>query len=473
VANPDHPAVVRTFSFQGQEQGARLINGRVVLVLTNEPRLRWAFPANATAAAAKAATSANKAVVKSSTAADWLPLESITTGHGRSARTATRGASCARTYHTVIDSGLGTVSLVSFDPATSSPGSEVTVVGNAEDVYASATEVYVATTNWQYQGGWGCSYGSGVACPMEPSYILAPFGLRTTTDIYGFDISGPANPQYVGSGTVPGTLIGQYAMSEYDGYLRVATTRGEPTPAPVDGGTPPPQLSDNIVSVLQPQNGALVTVGALHGLGRGEKIYAVRFEGDLGYVVTFSQTDPLYVVDLSNPYQPQLAGRVYLSGYSSFLQPLSTGLLLGIGEAVDQQLRTDGLQLEVFNVAQPGQPSLVSRQQLGSGASSAAEYDPHAILWWPPSGLLVLPVDNYSGPVAGSSADVWSVGSAGTLRQVGALTQPGSADQGYPEIERAVVVGGDIYTLSEQGVMVSDMSSLSRLAWLPYQNTAA
>ena len=168
----------------------------------------------------------------------------------------------------------------------------MTVIGNAEDVYASATQVFVATTNWQFQD-WGCSYGGGVACPMEPAYIVAPFGQRTRTDIYGFDISDPSTPQYVGSGSVPGTLIGQYAMSEYNGYLRVASTRGEPTPAPVDGGTPPPQRSDNLVSVLQPENGALVTVGVLHGLGRGEKIYSVRFAGDLGYVVTFNQTESL------------------------------------------------------------------------------------------------------------------------------------------------------------------------------------
>jgi uncharacterized secreted protein with C-terminal beta-propeller domain len=226
------------------------------------------------------------------------------------------------------------------------------------------------------------------------------------------------------------------------------------------------------VSVLRDEDGALVTVGTLHGLGRGEKIYAVRFVGDLGYVVTFNQTDPLYVVDLTNPEQPVLAGQVSLSGYSSFLQPLSGSLLLGIGQAVDQDLRTEGLQLEVFNVAQPDQPALVSRQQLG-GATSAAEYDPHALLWWPAADLLVLPVDDYSSNGASSSAGVWTVGSSGTLRQVGALSQPVSSQEGYPEIERSVVVGGDIYTLSEQGVMVSDMSSLSRVAWLAYQNTSS
>jgi hypothetical protein len=475
VATPDNPAVMRTFSFQGQEQGARLINGQLVLAITNQAHLLWAYPRSATPAANNAATAANKAEIRASKAAAWLPSETITTRHGharqgRSTATVTRTASCANTYHTVVESGLGTVSLVSLDPASASPGNEVTVMGNAENVYASATQVYVATTDWQEQG-WGCSPGTGMACPMEPAYIVPPFSLRTTTDIYGFDISNPSAPRYLGAGSVPGTLIGQYAMSEYGGYLRVATTKGEPTPAPADGGTPPPRLSDNLISVLQPENGALITVGALHGLGRGEKIYAVRFAGDLGYVVTFNQTDPLYVVDLSDPLHPVLAGQLSLAGYSSFLQPLGNDLLLGIGQSVDQQLRTEGLQLEVFNVAQPGQPALISRQQLANGATSAAEYDPHALLWWPASGLLVLPVDNYSSSMTGSSADIWSIGPGGALRQVGALTQPGSSQAGYPEIERAVVVGGDIYTLSEQGVMVSDMTSLSQVAWLGYPNT--
>jgi uncharacterized secreted protein with C-terminal beta-propeller domain len=373
-----------------------------------------------------------------------------------------------------MGSGLGTVSVVSLDPKSDAPGSEVTVLGNAENVYVSTTQLYVATTAWQFQSGWTCPPTPFAACPMEPADVPAnPVSDDITTDIYGFDISDPSDPQYIGSGTVPGTLTGQYAMSEYDGYLRVATTVGEPTPAPVDGGTAPAQLSDNVVSVLQPQNSALVTVGKLDGLGSGEKIYSVRFEGDLGYVVTFNQVDPLYVIDLSNPLKPALAGQVSLAGYSSFLQPLSAGLLLGVGQAVDQTLAPQGLQVEVFNVSDPSSPSLVSQQELGNGASSAAEYDPHALLWWPQSNLLVLPVNDYSSSGPSSAADVWTVGSSGTLDQVGTLAQPGSSDSGYPEIERALIVGTDIYTLSEQGVMMNDISSLSQVAWLPYQNASS
>jgi uncharacterized secreted protein with C-terminal beta-propeller domain len=469
LANPQVPSVVNTFSFQGQEQAARLINGQVVLTLTNQPRLPWVYAGSGSPAAQKAATAANRAVIRSSKASEWLPSTTVTTGRGKSAKTVMRGASCAGTYHTASSSGLGTVSVVSLDPTSDAPGNEVTVVGNAENVYVSATQLYVATTGWRYQSGWTCPPSPFEACPMEPADVPAgPPSDGASTDIYGFDISNPSEPQYIGSGSVPGTLIGQYAMSEYDGYLRVATTVGEPTPAPVDGGTAPPQLSDNVVSVLQAQDNALVVVGKLEGLGSGEKIYSVRFEGALGYVVTFNQVDPLYVVNLSNPVQPVLAGQVSLSGYSSFLQPLSTGLLLGVGQAVDQTLAPQGLQVEVFDVSDPASPSLVSQQQLSSGATSAAEYDPHALLWWPQSGLLVLPVNDYSGSGPTSAADVWTVSSSGTLDQVGTLAQPGSSENGYPEIERAMIVGNDIYTLSEQGVMANDMSSLSQLAWLPY-----
>ena len=384
---------------QGTEEGARLINGQVVLVLEHQPAFRWFYPVGPGAAAQSAAKAANRALIERSAVSDWLPSVTVSASSAGGRRVSeTRTAACASTYHTARPFGVGTVSVVSLDPTTGSPGSEVTVVGNAEDVYASATDVYVATTSWRDQLAEGGTTGGAIACPLNAMCLPGSFFPQDlSTDVYGFDISNPGTPQYLGSGSVPGTLIGQYAMSEYDGYLRVASTFGEPTLAPVDGGQAPAQLSDNMVSVLQPESGALVTVGSLRGLGEGEKIYSVRFVGDLGYVVTFNQTDPLYVVDMSDPTQPVLAGQVSLSGYSSFLQPLGTGLLLGVGQSVDQELRTQGLQLEVFNVSDPSQPSLVSSQQLGAGAGSAAEYDPHALLWWAPAGLVVLPVDDYSG----------------------------------------------------------------------------
>ena len=105
IADPGHPVVQRTFSFEGEQQGARLIAGQVVLALTDQPRLRWLYPASGTAAADKAATAANRAVIESSTASDWLP--SVSVRPGRRPWGVARTASCSGTYHTVISSGLG------------------------------------------------------------------------------------------------------------------------------------------------------------------------------------------------------------------------------------------------------------------------------------------------------------------------------------------------------------------------------
>ena len=106
---------------------------------------------------------------------------------------------------------------------------------------------------------------------------------KSSTDIHRFDISGTAKPTYLGSGTVPGRLLNQYSLSEYDGSLRVATI----------------SPNDNGLYVLN--SDTLAAEGHLGGLGKGQQIYAVRFLGSLAYVVTFRQTDPLYVIDLSDP----------------------------------------------------------------------------------------------------------------------------------------------------------------------------
>jgi hypothetical protein len=498
LADPAHPNVARTFSIQGYEEGARLINGQVEVVLQSGPQLPWAEPAKPGRIAAEAATEANREMIETSTTSDWLPHVTASRGPGHTGPTLSKATACAKTYHTATSPGLGTVSVVSLNPSFTNPGNEVTVMGSAEDVYASATQLFVAAASWQWHG-WSCPPNAMCPLAMAPSGEpgagsslggSASYPGASSTEIYGFDLSGPAAPAYLGSGSVPGTLIGQYAMSEYDGYLRVATTVGNAATAPADGGPaklpsghlvqddgnkagqgePLGGYSYAMVSVLQPQGGSLVTVGTLSGLGTGEKIYAVRFAGSLAYVVTFRQTDPLYVVDLNNPAWPTLAGQVSLEGYSSFLQPLTANLLLGIGESVNASLRTQGLQLEIFDVSHPSQPTLVARDQLGADASSSAEYDPHAVLWWPSADLLVLPVDKYdtlSGQPS-SVAEVWSVSPSGVLSATGQVAQPSSQQAGTPQVERAVVVGNNLYTVSEQGVMASNLSTLSQVAWLPF-----
>ena len=499
LSDPTHPVVARSFDIQGDYVDARLIGGHVEVVVRSTPQLPFVTPSEGSPAALSAATAQNRAVVLASGPSSWLP--SVTSEPSGT----TTVAPCAAARHTASSSspGLDTVGVVPIDPASDQPGTEVTVVGDATTVYASAGALYVATS----------AAAQPVAVP-EPAASEPSQPAPDTTTIDAFDLSDPSAPRYVGSGQVPGTLIGQYALSEYQGDLRVATTVGSATPPPGEG-TAPVTASDSRVTVLARQGSGLAPVGTVDGLGAGEKIYAVRFVGPLAYVVTFRQTDPLFVVDLTDPTAPRLAGQLPLTGYSSFLQPLGGGLVLGVGQSVDANLRTDGLQVSLFDVTDPAHPALVAKDVL-SGATSPAQDDPHALLYWGPTGTVVMPVFQTEAGPAGTPVDpggtvgtpftgavVWHVG-AGALDEVGRVRQPASVPSAPPTgapgavpgppacmactgmastgggvvmvpfggsqgtVERALVVGDKLYTVSEAGILESDLASLAPGTWMAF-----
>jgi uncharacterized secreted protein with C-terminal beta-propeller domain len=440
LSDPDHPHVVRTFRAEGGLVDARLLKGRVVLAVQDVPHVTFAYPSSASRAELHRALLVNRRLLAAVTAEDWLPTVTVQPG-GSTHRTG-----CAQTLHPGVPSGLGITSLLSIDPATSAPPQTLTVVGTSSTLYASTDRLYLATTSWDTM-----TRQSG-ALPSD------------TTALHGFDLSDPDHVTFMGSGSVPGTLLDQYALSSYEGDLRVATTVGTGTPPPGEGKVPA-ALSDSRVTVLRPEGGALVPVGKVTGLGRGERIYGVRFVGRLGYVVTFRQTDPLYVVDLSDPVNPRLRGELELTGYSSTLYPLDGNRMLGVGQAVDAQARQVGLQLSVFDTARPDAPRLSDKTVL-QGAYSSAEQDHHALLWWEPSRLLVMPVSQYDAQQF-DGAIVFRVGTDGSLAEAWRIARPTS--NGVPVIpERTVVVGGLLYSVTDTGVITNRIDRLDEQAWLPF-----
>jgi uncharacterized secreted protein with C-terminal beta-propeller domain len=266
------------------------------------------------------------------------------------------------------------------------------------------------------------------------------------TEIYRFDITGAAKPVYAAAGRIPGWLINQYALSEWDNHLRVATTDG-------DAGS-------SAVRVLERRGSRLVEVGEVGGLGKGERIYSVRFVGSRGYVVTFRQTDPLYSVDLSDPRAPRVTGQLKITGYSAHLQPVGDNRLIGIGQEANGAGRVQGTQVSLFDVSDPADPRRLAQYQV-TGAVSEAEWDPHALLWWPATQLLVVPMmgggDGGAQPAA-LALRVTNDGltSGGTLRQTG----------GDP-VRRSLVVGDVVWTMSDSGLQASGLSTLDPLDWLP------
>jgi uncharacterized secreted protein with C-terminal beta-propeller domain len=258
---------------------------------------------------------------------------------------------------------------------------------------------------------------------------------------------------------VSGTLLNQYSMSEQDGFLRVASTN-----APLWWSANENSPSESFVSVLKQAGAALKQVGRVGDLGKHERIYAVRFLGDVGYVVTFRQIDPLYTIGLADPEHPKVLGSVDLLGYSAYLHPVGDGLLLGIGQAANEQGRTQGTQVSLFDVSDPAKPTRLSNNLVGMGSSSSVEFDPHAFLWWDPLKLAVLPMqvftyqgdrkaDQFTGAIASRASR------AAGVNEAGRVSQP-PASYGYaPPIVRSLVVGDRLFTISMSGARATDLGS--------------
>ncbi len=274
---------------------------------------------------------------------------------------------------------------------------------------------------------------------------------QTDTRIDRFTVTGP-DVAWTATGTVPGTVINQFAMDEQGGHLRVATH---------SGGS-----NDNGIYVLDTSGTELMRTGALTGLAPGEQLYAVRYVGDTAYLVTFVRTDPLIVVDLSHPAAPTLRGELVVPGFSNYLQPVGDGLLLGIGQEREAGSSNTHLDATLFNVADATDPSQIDREYLDSGYQwswSEGQFDHHALLYSAADGLLVVPVtasgyDAASGYRYDQYLKVLRVGPGG-IDVIGEIHPRES-------VSRTVRIGGVLYAVGDTSVTAYRLGDLSEIAGL-------
>jgi uncharacterized secreted protein with C-terminal beta-propeller domain len=271
----------------------------------------------------------------------------------------------ARTSLPVDGGDTSLLSVVSFTvgDAVAGPDATTTAGGVGGRIFASTSGLYVVDT---HVGSW---------------WDVADAG--TTTNLYKFDLTAGDVP-LVAMGSVSGMTLDQFSLDEHNGLLRIATTDGFG-----DGAS-------NAVTVVAATAGRLEAVGSVSGLARGERIYSVRFAGDRGYVSTFRQIDPLFVIDLSTPTAPRVTGELKVPGYSTHLMPLDDTHLLGVGRDVDPITGRDaGLQLSIFDVGDPAAPKRSATYTFVGGdwgSWSPASWDHHALGWFAKQGILAIPV---------------------------------------------------------------------------------
>jgi len=428
------PRLLRELDLDGRFVSARLVDGAARVVFRHQAYHPWVGPWDFDwqGNAERDAAAYNEAVITNSKLGLWHPLFSHR-DYANNDFESGYALDCDQTF--APDSSdsppwrLGVNYMLSFDLAQGlAERGSVGVMSDQPTVYASIGSLYLATPDRQW---WN-------------------------TNIHRFDIADPLEPTYFGSGSVRGQLLSQWAMSEHEGYLRVATTIQDRWPT----------VSN--VFVLEPVSeggeGRLEQVGLESGLGVTESIFAVRFAGDVGYVVTFRQVDPLYVLDLSDPTDPKSVGELKIPGFSRYLHPLSGGLLLGVGRDADPETGWErGLQATLFDVSDPANPTQLSVLPLGGDAFSPVEYDHRAFRYR--DGVAWIPVgptdwrlrENHDGAFFGVRVTAEGLSHESTLRVHG-------------EARRAIPIGERIHLLSNEEIRtynLADYTDLGALSFAP------
>ena len=334
-----------------------------------------------------------------------------------------------------------------------------TYLGASDDLYMSEEHLYTAVQ-------------------VFPEVDERTFGKEAFppvhTDILQFGVE-EGDISYHASTRVEGTLINQFAMDERDDSFRVATTTGQ-----WNAGNSP--STNNLYTFdlnLQP-------LGELEGLAEGERIYSIRFMEDKAYMVTFKQIDPLFVIDLENPAEPAVLGKLKIPGFSNYLHPLDENHLLGFGQntkLIDQgpgepAVRTDGIKMSVFDVSDFANPVEEYTEIIGGGGSySELNHNHKALYQHPEKALFGFPVTLFEAKTIHKKdimyqeqqfvfegAMLYRITPDTGFELIETFTHQEEFEQGgYPDwenqLKRMVSVGDNLYTFSYGQMGVYDLET--------------
>lgn len=371
LSNPAAMEVVSELRVEGNYLSARAVGDVVWMSMSSYPaQFQFVYPSGPDAE--EAAERANKEIAATANLGAWLPAYRFDGPDGTRAGLLPE---CDQFYTPAEFDGFTVLSVLSFNLAEPlDTGDAASVLADGHTLYGSGQSLYLASST----PVWAEPVVDG-----DTVSISAPTEWSTVVHKFSVSLDGPA--RYEATGTVEGHLLNQFSMDEHNGYFRVATTIGEPWNT---------ETSESQVVVLEQQGRRLTEVGRVGDLGRGERIFSVRFAGDIGYVVTFRQVDPLYVIDLADPTAPSVAGELKIPGFSTYLHPIGDGLLIGVGQDADDTGRTRGTKVSLFDVSNPANPTELD-VIVFPDAHSEAEWDHRAFLYWAPEEMVAIPLTKY------------------------------------------------------------------------------
>ncbi len=309
------------------------------------------------------------------------------------------------------------------------------------------------------------------------------------TNIYKFSIQEDGSIEYLAKNKVRGTTINQFSLDEYNENLRIGL-----------------ETSDGSKVVVL--DSKLNKIGETECLSKGEKMYSTRFLGEKAYMVTYKNTDPLYVIDLSNPKEPTVLGKLKIPGYSTYLHPYDANHLIGIGMQTKETVHRDsqgrvtytsaritGMKMALFDVSDVNNPKQISQTVIGDSRTTSAILTNHkALLFSKEKGILAIPVNSYPSDfeVESSSDDisklvsqytnynknytaegyaVYNINLTDGFNLKGIINHEIIKTSGYRygysgKLLRGLWIEDNLYTVSEKMIKVNKLDDLSQISEL-------
>lgn len=340
------------------------------------------------------------------------------------------------------------LSVVGFNVNNNEKANIETYLGAGTEIYSSQNNLYITRVKYEYKDTRTHGYYNNY---------------DVNTYIYKFKLED-SKATYITAGSVPGEVLNQFSMDEKDGYFRIATTDSDNWNSETD---------TNNMYVL---NEELKVIGKIEGLAKGEKIYSVRFMGNRAYMVTFVETDPLFVIDLSKPEKPTVLGELKIPGYSKYLHPYDENHVIGFGENTKVNeyggVVTDGMKMALFDVSNPTKPKELFSTNIGDKGTYSEILNNHkALLFSKEKNIIAFPIyisesnEDRLSKTRFQGAIVYGLDLENGFNVKGTISHQKN-DEGYmrydymKEIERIIYINDSLYTLSKGLIKSTNMNTM-------------
>ena len=466
ITDRSAPTLVREVYYEGWYQTARKIDSTVRVATyssINTPELHSWYELLRLSGYNKAWTKNEmRNRIRALTLKDLTPQmyvrgpNGVFTVHGLSQQ------ACSTFYRPTDSHARGLASIISFDLLGAQLKFEADhVVSNWATFYASQDKIVLAEPAHDWWWYWYFD--------NDPDQL----------NVHVFDTQTAGKSHYIGSGRVLGQLSDQFAIDEQDGEIRLATTtnifrqwwgwNGDD-----EDDAPPPM--ENHVFVLMPGAAGYTVTGHVGGIALGERITAARFVEDKAFIVTFRQVDPLFTIDLSNPYSPELVGELKIPGFSTYIHPIANNRLLTIGVGGTDAGANGRTTIATFDVANFAMPTLTQSLPIEGEQGwgwSEAQSEHKAFQYFAPKKLLAVPQSTYTYDGNGYYRYLSKLELVNVDAETGALSRKGAIDHSsyyagnsywsYLQIRRSIFMGDYIYAISDKAITVHRLSDLGQV----------